>query len=200
MMRALMGLIKDRHGTYHAQQKVPERLQGAVADVLGKGKPRQAHLKKSLGTKDLKAANTRAKPVQMEFDRIMRAAQALLDAKPPLRDTLSPIEIERMAEYIYADTLAEDERFRVGGRDEQRRILDQMHKEAKREGRALQPPFYPYEALPQHGISQQQLVDNQEQLEGNLRTMQSALALAPSCCCRIWNACSLVEPSGPVTS
>jgi hypothetical protein len=48
MTRALMGLIKDRHGTYCAQQKVPTRLQAAVAQVLGKGKPRQAYLKKSL--------------------------------------------------------------------------------------------------------------------------------------------------------
>jgi hypothetical protein len=31
LMRALMGLIKDRHGTYYAQKKVPERLQAAVA-------------------------------------------------------------------------------------------------------------------------------------------------------------------------
>ena len=80
-----MGLIKDRHGTYHAQQKVPLKPQGlqeAVAKVLGKGKPRQTHLKKSLGTKDLKTVNVRAKPVQMEFDRIMRGAQALLDTKP----------------------------------------------------------------------------------------------------------------------
>ena len=30
-MRALMGLIKDRHGTYYARHKVPERLQAAVA-------------------------------------------------------------------------------------------------------------------------------------------------------------------------
>src|SRR5882757_10663737 len=30
-----MGLIKDRHGTYCAQQKVPARLQAAVAQVLG---------------------------------------------------------------------------------------------------------------------------------------------------------------------
>ena len=67
MTRALMGLIKDRHGTYCAQQKVPTRLQAAVAQVLGKGKPRQAYLKKSLGTKDLKAANVRAKPVLAGF-------------------------------------------------------------------------------------------------------------------------------------
>jgi hypothetical protein len=41
LMRALMGLIKDRHGTYYAQQKVPERLQVAVARYLGNGKAKQ---------------------------------------------------------------------------------------------------------------------------------------------------------------
>jgi hypothetical protein len=66
-MRALMGVIKDRHGTYYAQQKVLERLQKAVALVLGNGRPRQANLKKSLGTKDLKTANLVAKPVQVRF-------------------------------------------------------------------------------------------------------------------------------------
>lgn len=40
MMRALMGLIKDRHGTWCAQQSVPDRLQVAVARVLGNGKPK----------------------------------------------------------------------------------------------------------------------------------------------------------------
>jgi len=58
-----MGLMRDRHGTYYARKKVPARLQAAVARVLAQGKERQSFLKKSLGTKDLKAANVRAKPV-----------------------------------------------------------------------------------------------------------------------------------------
>jgi hypothetical protein len=87
MTRALMGLIKDRHGTFCAQQKVPIRLQAAVAQVLGNGKPRQVYLKKSLGTKDLKAANVRAKPVLAGFDRVIRdataiAAQAAAEKEP----------------------------------------------------------------------------------------------------------------------
>jgi integrase len=176
-MRALMGLIKDRHGTYHAQQKVPEHLQGPVADVLGKGKLRQKHLKKSLGTKDLKTANVRAKPVQMEFDRIMRAAQALGDAKPPTRDSLSPIEIERMAEYVYARELEWDERFRVGGRDELKRTADALRKELKKEGRELEAPAYRYEELPPHGLSKAQLITNREELEDALSAMRDALAL-----------------------
>jgi hypothetical protein len=142
-----MGLIKDRHGTYYAQQKVPERLQEAVAEVLNNGKPRQAYLKKSLGTKDLKTANVRAKPVQMDFDRIMRAAAALKDTKPPTRDILSSVEIERMAEYVYARTLAWDERFRFGGRDELKRAAEKLRKELRNEGRELDAPAYRYEDL-----------------------------------------------------
>ena len=53
-MRALMGLIKDRHGTYYAQQKVPQRLQAAVARCLGNGKSKQVYQKKSLGTKPIR--------------------------------------------------------------------------------------------------------------------------------------------------
>ena len=62
-----MGLIKDRHGTYYARHKVPERLQEAVARILDNGKAKQVWLKKSLGTKVVAQANIRAKPVQMEF-------------------------------------------------------------------------------------------------------------------------------------
>ena len=82
-MRRLMGVIKDRHGTYYAQQRVPERLQKAVARVLGCKKPRQVFLKKSLGTKVLKAANVRAKPVLAGFDRIIRDVPPRLHHKRP---------------------------------------------------------------------------------------------------------------------
>src|SRR4029453_13654515 len=75
-MRAMMGLIKDRHGTYYAQRKVPERLQEAVARVLNSGRDRQVFLKKSLGTKSLKAANAAATHVPPEAG--FRATPALL--------------------------------------------------------------------------------------------------------------------------
>jgi hypothetical protein len=73
-----MGLIKDRHGTYYARHKVPERLQAVVARILDNGKARQVWLKKSLGTKVVAQANVRAKPVQMEFDRILAQAESQL--------------------------------------------------------------------------------------------------------------------------
>jgi hypothetical protein len=76
-----MGVIRDRHGTFCARKTVPEKpkgLQAAVARVLDNGKAAQKHLKKSLGTKDAREANIRAKPVLAEFDRIIAKAQALI--------------------------------------------------------------------------------------------------------------------------
>ena len=114
MARALMGLMKDRHGTYYARVKVPDRLQEAVARVLDQGKDRQSFLKKSLGTKVLKEANIRAKPVLAGFDRVFGEAEQLLTARP-LRDSLSAIEIKRLAEIYYASMLDNDETVRREG-------------------------------------------------------------------------------------
>jgi hypothetical protein len=57
---------------------VPERLQEAVARVLGSERDRQVFLKKSLGTKSLKEANVAAKLVLVGFDRTLADAEALL--------------------------------------------------------------------------------------------------------------------------
>src|SRR6516165_4861299 len=100
-MRALMGLMKDRHGTYYARHKVPERLQEAVARILDNEKAKQVWLKKSLGTKVVAQANVRAKPVQMEFVRIIARAEARLKERP-VRTSLTDIEIKRIAHFFYA--------------------------------------------------------------------------------------------------
>lgn len=81
-MRSVMGLTKDRHGTYYARKKVPQHLQGAMARVLGNGKTQQTWLKRSLGTKDKGEANRRVKPVQIEFDRLLDQAKELLAERP----------------------------------------------------------------------------------------------------------------------
>ena len=104
MARALMGLIRDRNGTWCVQRKVPERLQIAVARVLNSGKARQVHLKKSLGTKDLKAANIRATSVIASFDRTIASAMVVAaQATAPMlqRQSLNGAEIARMAEALY---------------------------------------------------------------------------------------------------
>jgi hypothetical protein len=104
-MRLLMGIVRDRHGTYYARKKVPPRLQEAVARVLNNGKSHQVWLKRSLVTKDIETANKRAKPVLIEFDQTLAQAEAQT-AKRPLRTSLSPVEIKRLAEYHYARKLA----------------------------------------------------------------------------------------------
>jgi Domain of unknown function (DUF6538) len=95
-MRLMMGLIKDRHGTYYARRKVPKGLEAAVARVLANGKPRLSWLKKSLGTKSAHEANVRVKPVLIEFDRTLAGAKELLKDQPT-RTALTRIEIARMA-------------------------------------------------------------------------------------------------------
>jgi integrase len=179
-MRRLMGVIKDRNGTYYAQQRVPDRLQKAVARILGKGKPKQVFLKRSLGTKVLKDANTRAKPVQIEFDRIIREAEALEKSKPPTRATLTNTEISRMAEYVYAKELQDDERTRVGGRDEYARIAELARREYLAEGRNPDElvPLWRYEDLPKYGLSAAQLTMSREHHVEDLADLRDALALS----------------------
>lgn len=104
----LNNVIKDRHGTYYAQQRVPPRLQEVVARVLNSGKAKQIFLKRSLGTKDLKAANVAAKPVLAEFDRTIADAQALLKERPVIA-SISDAQIKRMSDSHFAATLAGDE-------------------------------------------------------------------------------------------
>ena len=61
--------------------------------------------KRSLHTKDLREANIKAKPVLIEFDRILAKAAAIAKDVPLVRE-LS--EIERLAAYQYASMLEED--------------------------------------------------------------------------------------------
>jgi len=112
-MRALMGLLKNEHGTYHVRRKVPQRLEEAVARLTGSDKSRVSWLKRSLGTKDVREANVRAKPIMMNFDKLLARAEASLKAVP-LKTSLSDHEIKRMAAYHYADMLVEDEEHRTG--------------------------------------------------------------------------------------
>lgn len=175
-MRAMMGLIKDRHGTYYAQKRVPDRLQQAVARVLKSSRSRQVFLKKSLGTKVLAEANRRAKPVLMEFDRALATAEALTAPKQrtvSLRAELNDTEIKRMAEYVYAKTLKWDERFRFG-RDEWKRLEDEHD---RLQGTTPDPWVLPYDQLPPHGFSPAILAEQRALLADDLRDMREYLAL-----------------------
>src|SRR6476646_3814572 len=138
-MRALMGLIKDRHGTYYAQRKVPERLQSAVARVLNSGRDRQVFLKKSLGTKSLKAANVAATHVLADFDRTFADAEALLKERPVI-PSLTDAQIQRMAESYYAAMLADDEEERRDGTGSEP-VFQSVAKQLSAEGIDYRTPF-----------------------------------------------------------
>jgi hypothetical protein len=175
MRRVLMGVIKDRHGTYHAQQKVPVRLQAAVARVRGIERDKQVYLKASLGTKDLKTANVRAKHVLAMFDRIIREATALA-AKPLVpqtrRTSLNSAELARMAEALYGKLLADDEAYRFGGRAYVAEGVEWIRRNGK-------PDFelpYPIESVPVHGWSRENLELQKEHMVHAMATMQEALA------------------------
>ena len=112
-MRVLMGIVKNEHGAFHVRRKVPAKLAAAVAQVTGSDKAKVSWLKRSLGTKDERQANVRAKPVMMELDQIIARAEASL--KPMLlKASLSDAEIKRIAAYHFAFVLVEDEEQRQG--------------------------------------------------------------------------------------
>jgi hypothetical protein len=117
-MRAMNGVSKNRHGVYYVRKKVPKRLEQPAAEFLGNGKSRQIFLKRTLDTKDLREANIRAKPVLMEFDRILAQAEALT-VRRPMRAGLEKREIEQITNYFFAHQLAIDDEDRHEGGSEQ---------------------------------------------------------------------------------
>ena len=177
MARALMGLIRDQETALGVfQRKVPELLQTAVARVLNSGKRKQVYLKKSLGTKDLKAANIRATSVIAGFDRTIASARVLAaqaSAPPIQRQSLNGAEIARMAEALYGKLLAADEAFRFGGRAFVADGVDWIRRNEK-------PDFelpHPIESVREYGWHPEQLAQQKEHLVEDLAWMQEALAL-----------------------
>ena len=161
-MRILMGLIKNAHGVYNARQKVPPKLQEAVATVLDQGKNKQTWLKKSLGTKDIREANIRAKPVLIEFDRIIARTEALI-AERPVRESLTPAEIRRMADYHFAQALANQDTF----------VSEAPAAEATlREEEGDEPSGAP---IPVFGLSHGQMLDAHETMARVLPEAEKAL-------------------------
>jgi integrase len=157
-MRALMGVIKDRHGTYYARRKVPKGLEEAVARVLANGKRRQSWLKRSLGTKNLHEANIRAKPVLMEFDGIIERARELLK-ETPTRTTLTSAEIKKMADYHYATVLGND----AAARRHARQIVEKFQDE-------------PTADTPSYGLSEDEFQRIERSHRRELKAAQAALA------------------------
>lgn len=172
-MRALMGLIKDRHGTYYAQRKVPERLQEAVARVLNSEKPKQVFLKKSLGTKVLKEANVAATHVLADFNRTLASAEALLKQRPVVA-SITDAQVKRMAEHYYASilALAEEERQEGTGSEP---IFQSVAAQLAAAGLEFNTPFK-VGALPEAGLSDREVFKRKHALAESLPDAMSALS------------------------
>jgi hypothetical protein len=169
-MRALMGVIKNKYGVYHARRKVPKELEEATAKVLGHLKPRVAWLKRSLGTKDLREANIRAKPVLIDFDRTLARARALI-CEQPVRAALNQVEIDRISEHYLASLLAADEEQRREGKE----LLRRYERQLKKDGVPFTPMF-PLDTLPEYGLSEEQMRVRAVHFADERATMESALA------------------------
>jgi hypothetical protein len=169
-----MGLNKNRHGTYEARKKVPTHLEGAVARVLGNGKPKQVWLKRSLATKDHSEAKRRVKAVQIEFDRILECARELL-AERPLCDTISEAEVKLIADRHCAEMLhLDDQETREGtGRDERMRATAKQLDDA---GVEYDMPIPPSAHRPVYGLSESEFRKRVADVEWELPIMQAALA------------------------
>ena len=117
-MRVLMGIIKNRHGVYLARKKVPPGFEEAVARVISRDRGRVSWLQRSLRTKDAREANIKAKPILAEFDQIIIRAKEHLGPHSH-RSELTDDEIRRLADYLFASILEQDDDLRATGGSEE---------------------------------------------------------------------------------
>src|SRR5215472_8686094 len=105
-----------KSGVYYFRRAVPDELRHAIGKTM---------VKKSLGTKDVRIAKTRAHPIAMQTDTEFVAAKKNLDAPP--RSELSQHEIEHLAAAHLHHQLAADEERRLHGQKED----DDLYKSIK---------------------------------------------------------------------
>jgi integrase len=168
-----MGLIKDRHGTYYVQKRVPKPLQEVVARVLNADEPRRVYLKKSLGTKNLKEAKAAAPQVVADFNRVIGQAEARLKEQPVIT-ALSDAQIKRMAEAHYASVLRHDELERREGTGSEP-IFQGIARQLDAAGVKYETPFA-IGSLPEAGLSDREIIKRESTLEYALAAAPEALA------------------------
>jgi hypothetical protein len=173
MMRGYMGIVRNRYGVHEARKKVPKHLMEATATVLGASKQRQSWLKKSLGTKDPREAKIRAKPVLMEFDRVLARAEALI-AEKPLRASLTQAEIQRIAELHYANILAGDDEERREGTGSEP-VFQGVARQLADAEIEFETPFH-VGGAPEFGLSDREIYKRGEDLNFALASAETALA------------------------
>jgi integrase len=167
-----LGLIQNEHGVWCVRRKVPKRLEEAVARVQGASRARQPWLKRSLRTKDEKRAKVLAKPVMIEFDRVLAQAEALL-VEQPVRTSLTEAEIKTISDYFYAHELGADEELREEGIGSDEVFAD-VHRQLTEAGVEFATPF----EVPQttSGLSDRMMHKIEEDTSTVLPALKEALA------------------------
>ena len=106
---------------------------------MGVPKQRISWLKQTLANKDGKRAKVLAKPIMMEFDRILAQAEALL-VEHPVRTELTDAEIKQIADYFYAHQLNADEELREEGIGSDP-VFASVHRQLAEAGIEFETPF-----------------------------------------------------------
>jgi hypothetical protein len=172
MAQVSMSIIRNEYGVYHVRKKVPEKLEQATATVTGSSNDRVSWLKRSLRTKDKQKAKRLAPPILMEFDRILAEAEALV-AERPLRTSLDRREIDRIADFFYADLLAGDEERRLHGDSEA--LFQDIARQLEEAGINHNSP-YSVGPVPEFGLSAREMDKTNQTIEIVLPAAQQALA------------------------
>jgi len=167
-----MSIIRNEYGVYHVRKKVPKRLEQATATVTGSSNERVSWLKRSLRTKDKQEAKRLAPPILMEFDRILAEAEALI-AEWPLRTSLDRREIERIADFFYANELAADEERRRDGDSEH--LFQDIARQLDEAGIEYKTPCR-IGPVPEFGLSGREMDKTNQNVEMVLPAAQQALA------------------------
>jgi len=167
-----MGVVKIKD-VYYARKTVPAKLRQAVSRVLGASKPQVSWLKRTLRTKDQREANIRAKPVLMEFDRVLAKAEGLLE-DVPVRTNLTSHEIERLAGYHFASVLDEDEEVRQEGTGSEE-LFERVAQQLRDAGVDFKTP-YATTGKPAFGRSDREMAQLQSNAAINLPVAKAALA------------------------
>jgi hypothetical protein len=170
-----MGLIQDRHGTWIVRRKVPERLREPVSRVLERAKHQQTWLQKSTGTKLKDEAKRRAPAIMVEFDKTLQQAEGLL-AERPLRTTLAQAEIDRLAEWHYANVLAGDEAFTTDGAADDEALVRSVAAQLTDASLDYDMPVPLDDHQPAYGLCNRQLTKRAEHLAEWLPIMRAALS------------------------
>jgi integrase len=174
-MAVSMGLVKNEHGVWVVRVKVPPRLQEAVARVFDNGKARQTWLQKTTGTKNKAEAKRIAIDILAEFNKTLAEAKTLL-AERPLRTALSQAEIDRIAEFHYASTLAADEDFTTDGHQADEDLVHSVADQLTAAGVEYDMPASLDGQRPPYGLTNRQVTKREAELAWYLPIIRAALA------------------------